>query len=765
MPRPIAYNIPGAAINGSITNEDRVISYVVDGRGNDYYNNYESCKWVPSADGAAPIVFVTDTFTRGYEADPGLSTPLFFACAGTSSASIIYIANRLPGSPGTYTNANTALDELNRIYGYFILESNDPFQGIYATNLKLCLDASKMTSYPQTANNWYDLSGEGGAGILTNGPTFNSGNGSIVFDGVDDYVSLSGNTSFYQMSYNMTLMGWCKQEVTSNAHQTVLCTSYDYRYGLKLMSRYHGQIAAWIGNSNGSSEYLLGGGDDIGGAGWKFLAATRDGATGQLKIYLNGVLRNEATTFTGNIITNSAAAVGKDYHNNFIGNISKTLAYDRVLSQAEILQNYYGDPIVTDGLVFAVDANNIVSYPKSGTTWYQLTGSANNGTLTNGPTFKANVGGVISLDGTDDFINFGSVNFQTSDSITLDMWVYPQSATQGAYADIFDANHSGLGFVLQQDYLTYNYYYFAYYAGSGFQVTSNIYIDPYVWSHIVITKEGNQTKMYKNGQLVTNNTMTNPSLQGTNTLYLGKFVVGGRQWKGEYGNFKGYNRALTSTEVLQNYQSQQYRFEGPAGPVTNGLLLYLDAGNLDSYPGTGTTIYDLSGQGANGTLINGVGFNQTNGGVLIFDGVDDGVDSVNVPQVYTDLMVGMYSEGDSGATLEMVFAKYDDDDFSFRTIDGLFRHTGIDGNDFNFNQTQYDYVNGNLVSTDVNLKNSWNIVRLVSQNTTPYRYSLSSDFLNRRYKGKIAFVLAYNRILTTAEVNQNYNFFKGRLGL
>jgi hypothetical protein len=128
-------------------------------------------------------------------------------------------------------------------------------------------------------------------------------------------------------------------------------------------------------------------------------------------------------------------------------------------------------------------------------------------------------------------------------------------------------------------------------------------------------------------------------------------------------------------------------------------------------------------------------------------------------------MVGMYSEGDSGAGLEMVFAQYDDADFSFRTVNGVFRHSGINGNDFNFNETSYDYINGNLITGNVDLKNSWNIVRLVSQNTTPYRYSLSSDFMNRRYKGKIAFVLAYNRILTTAEVNQNYNFFKGRLGL
>jgi hypothetical protein len=153
MSRPIAYNTPAVAVNGSITNEDKVISYVVDGRGNDYYNGYADRLWVPSADGAAPIVFVTDTYTRGYEGDPLLSVPLFFACAGTSSAAILYTANRLPGSPGNYTNANTAIDELNRTYGYFILESNDPFEGINATNLVFDMDASKMTSYPQIGNN------------------------------------------------------------------------------------------------------------------------------------------------------------------------------------------------------------------------------------------------------------------------------------------------------------------------------------------------------------------------------------------------------------------------------------------------------------------------------------------------------------------------------------------------------------------------------------------------------------------------------------
>ena len=57
--------------------------------------------------------------------------------------------------------------------------------------------------------------------------------------------------------------------------------------------------------------------------------------------------------------------------------------------------------------------------------------------------------------------------------------------------------------------------------------------------------------------------------------------------------------------------------------VTDGLVLYLDAGNNKSYPGSGNTWYDISENGNNGTLVNGVGYNSSNKGSLVFDGVND----------------------------------------------------------------------------------------------------------------------------------------------
>ena len=74
-------------------------------------------------------------------------------------------------------------------------------------------------------------------------------------------------------------------------------------------------------------------------------------------------------------------------------------------------------PIVTDGLVFAVDAANYESYPGSGTTWTDLAGS-NDGTLTNGPTFDSGNGGSIAFDGSDDKVTFSSApSFYTNYTI------------------------------------------------------------------------------------------------------------------------------------------------------------------------------------------------------------------------------------------------------------------------------------------------------------------------------------------------------------
>ena len=71
---------------------------------------------------------------------------------------------------------------------------------------------------------------------------------------------------------------------------------------------------------------------------------------------------------------------------------------------------FYNPRTITDGLVLCLDAANRKSYPGSGTTWTDLSGRGNTGTLTNGPTYSSANGGSIVFDGTDDIVNTSYVS-------------------------------------------------------------------------------------------------------------------------------------------------------------------------------------------------------------------------------------------------------------------------------------------------------------------------------------------------------------------
>jgi hypothetical protein len=95
---------------------------------------------------------------------------------------------------------------------------------------------------------------------------------------------------------------------------------------------------------------------------------------------------------------------------------------------------YRGANVVTSGLVLALDAANTKSYPGSGTTWSDLSGNGNTGTLTNGPTFNSANGGSIAFDGIDDYTNLGLVTQLTNiTNVSVNAWVYPVTSSTTVY--------------------------------------------------------------------------------------------------------------------------------------------------------------------------------------------------------------------------------------------------------------------------------------------------------------------------------------------
>ncbi len=219
---------------------------------------------------------------------------------------------------------------------------------------------------------------------------------------------------------------------------------------------------------------------------------------------------------------------------------------------------YRGPNIVTDGLVFAIDAGSTRSYTGSGTTVTDLSGT-NNVTLS-GVGFASNNGGVFVYDGVDDQGTAG--DFFNYQEFTINLWVKPGS-TQVTYADIIDNDHNGnRNWVCQQDGSTQNQYRFGVH-GASYQnsYTSSFTLTAGNWVNLTFTYDGDKVRGYNNGVLFsTGNSLGTTINYSDQDFHIGRWGGGGRYWEGEYGPLYCYNAALSAAQILQNFNAQKSRF-------------------------------------------------------------------------------------------------------------------------------------------------------------------------------------------------------------
>jgi len=212
--------------------------------------------------------------------------------------------------------------------------------------------------------------------------------------------------------------------------------------------------------------------------------------------------------------------------------------------------------IVTDGLVLHLDAGDSASYPGSGTTWTDLSGNGNNGTIS-GATYSSNESGYLDFDGSNDYVNLGS--FFTFSNFTISLWVYPGS-TQTTYADIFDNNHTGTqNFVCQQNYNNVNQYSFGVSGSSG---TSLFTLSANVWQYLTFTYNNSVASAYINGAFHSSGAPGGPANYVNPILNIARWSsqYGGRHWNGRVSYFTAYNKVLTASEITQNYNALKGRY-------------------------------------------------------------------------------------------------------------------------------------------------------------------------------------------------------------
>jgi hypothetical protein len=231
--------------------------------------------------------------------------------------------------------------------------------------------------------------------------------------------------------------------------------------------------------------------------------------------------------------------------------------------------------------------------------------------------------------------------------------------------------------------------------------------------------------------------------------------------------------------------------------VTEGLVLYLDAANPYSYPGSGTTWTDLSRSQTNGTLVNGPTFNSANGGSIVFDGVDDycSLGSSIIPQT-SNWTYSSFFNLNTLATGSVLYGQYIAAAFNGRFLIrlsdsiqnssqfSLFLGSGASYNStflytnttasinttYNLtitreNQTFNLYVNG-VYDTGSTMNFTASLLQTTPiiggrTNSGGSPTPVDTDFLN----GKVYTTQVYNRALSAQEVLQNYNATKTRFGL
>lgn len=225
-----------------------------------------------------------------------------------------------------------------------------------------------------------------------------------------------------------------------------------------------------------------------------------------------------------------------------------------------------GSDIVTSGLVLSLDAANSRSYPGSGTTWTDLSGNSNNGTLTNGPTFSSANNGSIVFDGTNDFIiDSSTVNIPVgSSSRTIQMWVYPTTNTNN-FVQLGTGGGGNQIYVVQYYRIGSPDYVFTDGVNGGNNLTISGAQLPTLnaWNFFVFGNSGQDYFYYLNG--VSRLTGTWPVTLNTVGQ---KYVIGNRDdgsgfnipISGSVALVSIYNRALTASEIQQNYNSQKSRF-------------------------------------------------------------------------------------------------------------------------------------------------------------------------------------------------------------
>jgi hypothetical protein len=580
--------------------------------------------WFNGVDVSNQYLIYSDTFSQG-QAPVTTARPTAWTTPNLTDASLLALINTLPDRVGQapYTDINVALQWLQNSEKYFLIKNG--YDDIITNGLIANLDAGWYNSYPGSGTVWTDLSGQGNNATLANSPTFTVENGgTLIFDGVDDYAYITDNASI-DLAGDKSYGIWIKllQEPGGSG------------FIGKADSSVNGMALAYGWSSNGfqniawnsaNAPALSTNASDINN--WYYIAGIQNGATRY--IYVIGA----------NGIRSSSYAGGNDTWNNSLNltigqvagyyeyiSVGAVHIYNRALSSVEVLQNYdaqksrfgLGGQSLFSGVTQYFDFSKQSSYPGTGTNLNDVSGNGYNGSISNGSfttidgvrCWNCSTTGWILTD--NDFV-FGN-------NYTIFIWARAISDSQAeSWRTLLRTIDDDHPLIIQENTDLLGYYDNNSAGFVSYGLTLNGVGLSNVWGLYTLVGSGGSTqKLYINDG--TTNATVNYNVSGEAQDAWGN-VGGGSQPFGYVSNMVVYNnQAFTQSQVNQYFNAtKQYYGYNAQNVLTYGLITSYDAGNPISYPGTGTTWYDLTGNGNNGTLYNSPTYSN---GEISFDGLDD----------------------------------------------------------------------------------------------------------------------------------------------
>ena len=214
---------------------------------------------------------------------------------------------------------------------------------------------------------------------------------------------------------------------------------------------------------------------------------------------------------------------------------------------------------VRDGLVLYLDAANARSYPRTGNTWFDRSGNGNDGTLVNVPTYSSSYGGSLVFDGVNDYVN-GVHNTQTNitGDITVECW-FRVTNTRSDWVRIFgkgDSTNRTVGLWYHQSSSVFLY---QRYGTSNMNVGYSATVSLNTWYHMVGTSSSNNHRLYLNN-VVRGTSTTGTTFASSTDPYTVGYGNINTYHIGNVSNCRIYNRALSATEIAQNYNALKGRY-------------------------------------------------------------------------------------------------------------------------------------------------------------------------------------------------------------